>query len=194
MRYIILSVFILALEYSIAQDIPSKEIQIKTAVQAAPEDQRAEAMVYGYGPNGELMVLREGTNDMICLSDNPSSPGVNIACYHEDLEAFMERGRQLKSEGKTFQEIFDIREAEVQSGKLKMPDDPTILYVLSGKDEDFDQVVGELKNSYLRYVIYIPYATAETTGLPLKPSAPGQPWIMDPGTHRAHIMINPPMN
>jgi len=44
----------------------------------------------------------------------------------------------------------------------------------------------------LRYVIYIPFATAESTGLPLAPSAPGMPWIMDPGTHRAHIMINPP--
>jgi hypothetical protein len=44
----------------------------------------------------------------------------------------------------------------------------------------------------LRYVIYIPYATSASTGLPLKQDAPGMPWIMDPGTPRAHIMINPP--
>ena len=31
-----------------------------------------------------------------------------------------------------------------------------------------------------------------TTGIPLAPLTPGGPWIMDPGTHRAHIMINPP--
>jgi hypothetical protein len=42
-------------------------------------------------------------------------------------------------------------------------------------------------------VIYIPYATAESTGLPAKPGSPGMPWIMNPGTARAHIMIDPPM-
>ena len=50
---------------------------------------------------------------------------------------------------------------------------------------------GEVKNGYLRYVIYIPYATAASTGLPEKPSAPGMPWIMNAGKYTAHIMINP---
>jgi hypothetical protein len=45
----------------------------------------------------------------------------------------------------------------------------------------------------LRYVIYIPFATSESTGLPLKPEIPGGPWLMDAGTHRAHIMLNPTM-
>lgn len=177
-----------------AQSTPSKEVQLKAAVLAAPEDQRDGAKVYGYDDKDELIVLREGTNDMVCLSDNPKTPGINIACYHKDLEPFMARGRDLKAQGKSFQEIFDMREEEVKSGKLEMPKDPATLFVLSGKDEDFNIETGELKNSYLRYVIYIPYATSESTGLPLKPHAPGMPWIMDPGTHRAHIMINPPMN
>jgi hypothetical protein len=64
--------------------------------------------------------------------------------------------------------------------------------VYSAKDEDCNFETGEVKNGYLRYVIYIPYATAASTGLPLKQDAPGMPWIMDPGTPRAHIMINPP--
>ena len=58
----------------------------------------------------------------------------------------------------------------------------------------FDPETGEVTKGYLRYVIYIPFATPESTGLPLAPSEPGMPWIMDPGTHRAHIMINPPQN
>jgi len=40
-------------------------------------------------------------------------------------------------------------------------------------------------------VVYVPYATAATTGLPTRP-APGVPWLMDPGTAGAHIMISPP--
>lgn len=171
---------------------PSKEVQIKVAVLAAPEAQRENAMVYGYTAKGDLVVLRTGSDEMVCLADDPAQPGLNVSCYHKDLEPFMARGRELKRSGKSFQEIFDIREAEVKSGKLSMPKQPTTLFSYSATAENFDAATGEVKNGNLRYVIYIPYATAESTGLPLKPEAPGMPWIMDPGTHRAHIMINPP--
>src|SRR5690606_4177206 len=113
---------------------------------------------------------------------------------HRDLDEFMARGRALKKEGKSGPEIFEIREAEVKSGMLKMPGALSSLCVYTAADEDFDVQTGEVTKAYLRYVVYIPYATAESTGLPLKPNAPGMPWIMDPGTHRAHIMINPPKN
>lgn len=172
--------------------VPSKEIQIKLALLAAPEESREKAMVYGYAESGELIILRKGENEMICLGDDPKQEGLNVSCYHKDLEPFMARGRELKKEGKNYQEVFDIREKEAKSGKLVMPKSPSTLYVFSAKDEQVDKTTGEVKDGYLRYVIYIPYATAASTGLPLKPSAPGMPWIMDPGTHRAHIMINPP--
>lgn len=175
-----------------AQETPAKEIQIKMAVLAAPTDQRADATVMGYSPKGELVVLRKGTNGMVCLADDPRQNGLNVSCYHEDLDPFMERGRQLKKEGKSFQEIFDAREQEVKAGKLKMPEQPTTLYVYTASEGEYSPETGDVQKGYLRYVIYIPYATAESTGLPLKPDFAGQPWIMDPGTHRAHIMISPP--
>lgn len=177
---------------SFAQEAPGKEVQIKTAVLAAPEGQRQDATVMGYSPEGELIVLRKGTNGMVCLADDPSQQGLSVSCYHEDLDPFMERGRQLKKEGKSFQEIFDMREQEVKAGKLKMPAQPTTLYVYTAPAEQYNTETGDVENGYLRYVIYIPYATSESTGLPLKPDFAGQPWIMDPGTHRAHIMISPP--
>ena len=178
--------------YGQASAVPSREVQIKTAVLAAPEGLREKALVYGYSEKGEFVVLREGSNEMVCLADDPTQAGLNVSCYHKDLEPFMARGRELKKEGKNFKEVFDIREAEVKSGKLLMPKQPTSLFVYSAKDEEFNKTTGEVTNGNLRYVVYIPWATAESTGLPLKPEAPGMPWIMDPGTHRAHIMINPP--
>ena len=105
----------------------------------------------------------------------------------------MERGRMLRKEGKKRQEIFEIRENEVKEGKLKMPDKVT-LHVLSGADATFNEESGKLENASLRWVIYIPYATPESSGLPLAPPFPGAPWLMDPGTHRAHIMVTPPKN
>ncbi len=176
---------------SFAQTLP-KEIQIKLALLSAPDELREKASIYGYDDKGEFILLRKGENEMICLADDPKQEGLNVSCYHKDLEPFMQRGRELKKEGKNFQEVFDIRESEVKSGKLKMPKAPSTLYVYSAKEEQVNKTTGEVTDGYLRYVIYIPYATAASTGLPLKPTAPGMPWIMDPGTHRAHIMINPP--
>ena len=104
----------------------------------------------------------------------------------------MARGRTLRGEGKTSREIFDIREKEAKEGILKMPEQASTLHLLEGKEGYFDAEVNEVKNANYRYVVYIPWATAESTGLPLKPLVEGGPWIMDPGTHRAHIMITPP--
>lgn len=174
-----------------AQNIPAAEVQIKLAVLAAPEESREQATVYGYSPAGDLIELRKGSNEMICLADDPAQSGFSVACYHKDLEPFMARGRELKKQGKSPKDIQAIREEDVKAGKFKMPKHPSSLYVLSAPEEKYDRTAGDVKDTYLRYVIYIPYATAESTGLPTKPDAPGMPWIMDPGTHRAHIMINP---
>ncbi|OLY91176.1 hypothetical protein SAMN05444008_11245 [Cnuella takakiae] len=174
-----------------AQNIPNAEAQIKNALLAAPADKRDGAAVYGYNSANQLVPLRKGSNELICLADNPAEKGFSVACYHRDLEPFMARGRALRQAGKQGRDLFDTREQEVKAGKLKMPGHPTTLYVFTAKDEDVMEGGGGVKNGYLRYVVYTPYATAASTGLPLKPDAPGQPWLMDPGTHGAHIMITP---
>ena len=187
-----LSLFLLSF-VSLAQvKVLPAEVQIKTAVLAAPEDQRENATVYGYDDSGNLVPLRKGNGNLICIADDPAQKGVNVACYSTKLEPFMARGRQLVAEGKSEMEKREIRQREADSGELQMPDAPSMLYIYSGNEEDCDQNTGELKNGNFRYVIYIPYATAESTGLPTKPFAPGMPWLMDPGTHRAHIMVTPP--
>lgn len=177
---------------SCAQGIPNADEQINSAVMAAPADLRAEATVLGYDAKGNIVTLREGTNNLICLADNPAQDGFSCACYHKDLEPFMARGRQLRVEGKSGTEIFEIREEEARAGKLKMPEQATTLHILSGPEGRYDADSAKVVNANYRYVVYIPFATAESTGLPLEPIVPGGPWIMDPGTHRAHIMITPP--
>lgn len=172
-------------------EIPAPEVQISTAVLPLPEAERAGAKVYGYGPSGTLEVLRKGNGTMVCIADDPGKEGISVACYSVALEPFMSRGRELTEEGKDFKEKFDIREQEVASGKLKMPSAPSMMYVYYGKEEDYNATTGEMKQGKFRYVVYIPYATTEDTGLPASPHAPGMPWLMDPGTHRAHIMIGP---
>jgi len=185
-------IIVLAGFNSFAQSgIPSAAIQIQTAVLAAPADKRENATVLGYDEKGAFIELRKGTNEIICLADDPKLPGLNIASYHQDLEPFMKRGRDLKRSGKSAKETTDIRDGEVISGKLLMPKQPTTLYVYTAKAENYEANTGLVKDGFLRYVIYVPYATAESTGLPIKPDVAGMPWLMDPGSHRAHIMITP---
>lgn len=194
MRIPALLLLMLPLAPVVGQDLLSPEDQVKAAVQAAPEAQRDSATVLGFSPEGKVITLREGTNSMICLADDPARDGFSVACYQKDLEPFMRRGRELREEGMDFQEVFKEREKEAGDGKLSMPDHPAILHVLSGDSAYYDNSSGEVKNASLRWVVYIPYATAETTGLPTSPPVPGAPWIMFPGTHAAHIMITPPKN
>ncbi|GGG04167.1 hypothetical protein GCM10011323_06160 [Pontibacter amylolyticus] len=161
---------------------------------AAPADKREGATVLGYNQKGEVVTLRKGTNELICLADDPNQPGFSVSCYHRDLEPFMARGRELRKQGMSANDIFETREKEAKSGKLTLPKQPTSLFVYSAPDEQVNARTGEVTDGYLRYVVYIPWATAESTGLPLKPDqgAAAMPWIMHPGTHGAHIMINPP--
>ncbi|MDT0607428.1 hypothetical protein [Croceitalea rosinachiae] len=171
-----------------SQKIPSADWQIKTALMAVPLDYKDGAKVYGYDKAGSFVTLKEGTNDYIALASHPKQNKFSTAAYHKELDEFMARGRELKMQGKEFQEIFDIREAEVKSGKLKMPD-KTTLCVFTG---EVNPDTNEIDNGYVRYVFYVPFATGESTGLPTTPTPPGHAWLMNPGTHRAHIMITPP--
>jgi hypothetical protein len=196
MKKILLSSFCIIFFQQIfsQSNLPAADVQIRNALLAAPADKRDSASVYGFSASGEFIQLRKGTNEVICVADDPSQAGFSVACYHRDLEPFMKRGRELRKQGKNNQEIFDMREKEAKAGSLQLPKQSAALFVYSAPDSAYNKTTGEVKNGYLRYVVYIPYATAASTGLPLKPESPGMPWIMHPGTHGAHIMINPPAN
>ena len=187
-RVIVVTTFLLASTLA-AADVPLPEVQIAAAVLAAPGDLREGAAVLGYNPKGELVRLRDGTNELICLANDPSKTSFSVACYHRDLEPYMARGRELLAQKVTGQKRNDVRWKEVAEGKLSMPREPRTLYVLTGAG--FDATSGKVTAAYLRWVIYVPFATSESTGLSTKASD-NAPWLMSPGTAGAHIMINPP--
>jgi len=170
------------------QEVMPKKWQIETAVLAAPEEYREGAKVYGYDTEGNFVTLRKGTNAYTCIADDPYKKGFSTAAYHNDLDPFMARGRALKAQGIDFKTIFNIREKEVKSGALTMPDKAT-LCVFSGT---VNAETLAIENAYTRYVFYIPFATGASTGLSTSPMPAGHAWLMDAGTHRAHIMITPP--
>jgi hypothetical protein len=183
---LLLSVLLLACGTR-AQSPPSAEEQIAAAVKAAPASMRDGATVLGYNDNMELTTLREGDGSLVCLANDPSADKFHVACYHESLEPFMKRGRELRRQGKSGTAVDSIRQAEIENGSLSYPDHPAALYNLSGPADAYNAEADSVQNPSRIRVLYVPSETAETTGLPTKPQ--GGPWLMAPGKPWAHVMI-----
>jgi len=186
-RFLFLFVSLGTVVPAFAVDVAPPADQIASSILAAPKERRADATVLGYNDKGAVVTLRKGTNDMICLADDPNDKTFSVACYHKDLEPFMARGRELAKDVKG-KERHEARWKEVDEGKVKMPKEARMLYVLTGSG--YDAAKGEVIDPYLRWVVYVPYATPESTGLTTTPGP--APWLMYPGTAGAHIMISPP--
>ena len=189
-------VLLAVLPFRVAAQAPAgpanAEQQIASAVSAAPEDRRAEATVLGYDGDGALVELRHGSNEIVCLADNPNDERFQVACYHESLEPFMVRGRELRARGLGSTEHLSARHAEADEGKLELPKSPAALYNLGGPLDIYDAETGAVSGGYWVWSIYMPYATETSSGLPTTPQAPGAPWIMRPGTASSHIMVVQP--
>lgn len=168
--------------------IPPAAQQIAAAVLPLTPDMREGATVMGYKEAGKLVVLREGKNGMNCLALYVMRPDFHVACYHNSLEPFMLRGRELRASGVKGPAVDSTRFAEIRSGKLKFPAQGS-LHTLTTKKENYDAATGKVKEAGLLTVLYIPNATAESIGITAVPQENG-PWIMFPGTLKAHVMMS----
>jgi len=176
-----------------AAETPPEAQQIAAAVLPLPTEFRENAQVLGYRTGStKLVTLRAGKGPFTCLASDPAGPRFHVACYHQSMEPFMLRGRTLRAEGVKGEQVDTVRFKEVKAGKLMMPKQPAALYSLTGPTGSFDPASGTTHGTTPLFVIYIPGATSLSTGLSIQP-VQGGPWIMFPGTPKAHIMLVPKM-
>jgi hypothetical protein len=187
-RRIVLAVAMLGIAARADAQVLTKEQQIAVALKAAPEDMRSGATVLGYGAAGKFVTLQQGTNDMICTPDDPADEGFEVSCYHESIQPYIARGRELRAQGVQGAVVNETRWQEMAAKKLGLPETGATQYILTGT---FDAASGELTGTYLRWVIYTPFATPQSTGLAAKGGV-SVPWLMYPGKAGSHIMILPP--
>jgi hypothetical protein len=166
--------------------------QIAGAVLSAPQDLRASATVLGYDAKGALVTLRKGAGSLVCLATDPKAKQFHTACYHKSLDPFMARGRALRAQGVKDEQVDTVRFREIKEKKLAMPAGPAVLYQVFGARDSVDLARSVVKGGTPLYVVYMPFATAESVGLSAKP-VEGAPWVMYPGTPKAHIMFTPRM-
>ena len=184
---------VLALNTTIAcAQVPPAPQQIAAAVLAAPKELRHDATVLGYSADGKLTTLRKGTGPMVCLASNPGEKQFHVACYHQSLEPFMARGRFLRANGVPEKNVDSVRFDEVRAGTLAMPPNAAMLYSLTGPAGSFAPPPAPRRRRN-RCSWYLPNATVASTGLSATP-VEGAPWIMDPGTPKARIMLESGMS
>jgi len=152
--------------------------QIKEALLPLPDALRDGATVVFDAIPGKRIVLRKGTNRLICRA-NTSKILFDVHCHTEQLDAFYTRFAQLALEGKSNSEIRDTVNAEVASGKLISPPVGATVYEMSGDSSE---------SSLPLMSVFLPYATAESTGLSTERDH-YRPWLMWAGTAFAHVMI-----
>jgi len=159
-----------------AQD---KEAQITQAVSPLPEMLRAGATVVSYDAKGMPVVLRQGTNNIIC---NPSAGGEGFAvnCYEKVMKTQNDMAAKLRAEGKDAKAVQAAMQEARAAGKLPAVPLGTASYSRFGKTE---------ADSRVTWRIALPGATTASTGLPDKKGADGDPWLQLGGTPNAHIHI-----
>ena len=194
MKHLILATLIAALTLTSAAQgqapvVLPAERQIALAVLPAPAGFRGAATVLGYRAGGELVRLRLGDNGIICLADDPAEPRFHAACYHESLEPFMARGREIRRlHGPDKRELTDsLRLADIRAGRIRMPAN-AVLYQIFAADDSVDVATATIKSPSYLDVVYMPGATTKSTGLTTD-AMRGTPWLMYPGKPWAHIMI-----
>ena len=157
----------------------SKDEMIAQAVSAAPEELRAGATVVNYDAKGDPVVLRAGTNDIVC-TPNQNKDNYSVNCYAKILRAQHDLQAKDKAMGKDPKATAADVQAAMASGQLPKVPVGTTMYSLSGRNQAMARGM---------WVVLVPGMTAAESGLPTKPTAAGTPWLMRAGTPGAHIHI-----
>jgi len=177
-----------AQDVEMPEDTRSDAWHIAAAVLAAPAQFRETAEVRKW-VDGDLITIREGSG-VICIADQPGGT-FRASCYHESLEPFMARGRELNAAGVTGMARQEQRWADADAGRIALPERAAMVFNLGFACEDFDPAAADPATGGRLQALYMPYATAEDTGLPLAPQG-AEPWLMHPGEASAHIMMAVP--
>ena len=185
MRRILILVFLVsACNFGVAPVAYTQERnvdqQIANALLPLPADLQPGATVVAYDAGYNRTVLREGTNDLVCVADDALQNGFSVVCQHEKVEEYWLRGVQLLADGASRDERDQIRNEEMEQGKLPRPEAGQARYGLNGSNRE---------NATRMMVVMLPYATEETTGMRTGPSEDDRPWLMQAGTVSAHVMV-----
>jgi len=153
---------------------------IERALAAAPRNLHDAATVIRWKPDFTYETLKKGSNRLVCY-DRSGEPGRTAFAVQCTSLGNLERVAQNRK----FEAIADKTERQKQldaaeaNGTRVKPEYGSIWLDMNGPDRE---------HANIHRTIAVPGASAQSTGLPDKPTAGGA-WVMNAGTTTAHIMI-----
>lgn len=151
---------------------------IDEATLPLPPQLKDDAAVVATGADGRQRVIREGRTALTCTPDGPG-PGFFVTCINGSTGNVIAAYTGHLARGASIPEAWDAVNAAIEAGTLTTATPGTLIFIQSGPSR--------AEAAHLA-VTLVPYATAEATGLPTRPTA-DRAWLMCPGTARAHIML-----
>jgi hypothetical protein len=166
------------------------EQQMAAAVLPLPAVLRDQASVILFDKHEAPVIVRKGTNDMVCMLI-PSSSEFDARCYHNSFVTVFLRGRELSKSGMKSEDVEKSIDNEIQHKSLNLPDHPTAGYRMLGSISAYDQKTNTAGNAIESWQsIHFPYKTAKEIGLPVEGEVPRTvPYVMASGTYWSHVMI-----
>ena len=167
--------------------------QVAGALLPLPEQLREAATVVQLDGEYQPVVLRKGTNGMVCIADKPNDDRFDVRCYKDTFIPVVYRAFQLG-----YQVSGEKVEAEVKAGQLPLPNEPSAGYRCLGPISAYDasrrMVTAQIE---CWQSIHFPFRTAAELGVPDERdvSAAQQremPYVMSSGKYWAHVMIRHP--
>src|SRR5881392_188502 len=158
----------------------ASQAYVDKALFAAPAALRNQATVIKWKPDFTHDTLRKGTNGLVCYdrSGFPLQQPFSVECT--GIANLDRQAQNLKAEalGDRTKTQAMLNDQETNGTRVK-PAFGSVWYHLAGADRE---------HARAHMTIAVPGATAQSLGLPDKPTQNGI-WIMNAGTTTAHLMI-----
>jgi hypothetical protein len=177
-RMIPIAFGILAVAASTFAQAPSDAVQ-KALLAAPPRMKKEDVTVIKWKPDFTYDTLQKGSSTLVCydLSGYPNHPPFTVECTSMGNLPRVAQNLKFEALGDKAKTQAALDAAEKDGSRAK-PEFGSAFIHFMGPDQE---------HAFHHTTIAVPGATAQSLGLPDKPSQAGA-WIMNAGTSTAHIM------
>jgi hypothetical protein len=160
----------------------ASQADVDKALVAAPASLKDQATVIKWKKDLTYDTLRKGTNRLVCYdrSGFPLQQPFSVQCT--SIGNLEREAQNLKAEASGERpKSEDVLNAMEKDGTRAKPEYGSMWYAVAGPDREHARPESHI-------TIAVPFATAQSTGLPDN-GRQGGAWLMNAGTMKAHIMV-----
>lgn len=172
---------------------PESNQSFGRAVTPLPPTLRSGATIVRLDSEFRPHVMRQGSNNMVCIDDRPNDDEFDVRCYKDSFIPVVYRAFQL-GYGVAGPKVRD----EILAGKLKLSKEPTAGYRCLGPAAGYDERNNKIDERIECWQsVHFPFKTAAEIGFPEEKDVPDReqyttPYVMGSGSYWSHVMLRHP--